>query len=327
MNSRSGSTTSTATGKDRRPVGELWALVAVFGYSVSNLLGRAGVVRGDPLAGPLLRDVPSLVMGLLLLSRGGGHRQLNPRSEAFQGSKLLMFVLSGLLSVFGTFAFFYALNVGGVNIVIPVLQTQIIWGALIAWWLLGERLVARKGIGVAVTLVGLVILAYGQSQGVPASDRWAFGILLALVPALGWGASGVLWRFGQQRGVSRASGITVHYGTSALLGLLYVALSGNIGVYAALRPQDFAAFLLSGVFGGMIAVYAMFSAMKLLPAANVFVLNGFTPIIVALGGWLLLGEYVNPLMWAGILVGSAGVVLFQLTGSKRVVAAASGSKA
>jgi len=48
---------------------------------------------------------------------------------------------------------------------------------------------------------------------------------------------------------------------------------------------------------------------------------------VALGGWLLLGEYVNPLMWAGILVGSAGVVLFQLTGSKRVVAAASGSKA
>lgn len=307
-------TDRATTGRHHRFAGEMWAMVAVLGYSASNLFGRAGVVRGDPLAGPLLRDVPSLIMGLVLLGRTGAYRELNPRHETFGGRNLLLFAASGLVSVFGTFAFFYALNVGGVNIVVPVQQTQIIWGALIAWWFLGEKLAARRSLGVLVTLAGLVVLTYGQSVGVPVSENWLLGIALALVPAIGWGAAGVIWRLGQQRGISRATGITVHYGTSALLGLLYVGLSGNLGVYAALRPQDLTSLLLSGVFGGTIAVYAMFSAMKLLPAATVFVLNGFTPIIVALGAWLFLGEYLNSLMWLGIVVASAGAVLFQLTG-------------
>lgn len=299
-------------------VGEMWAMVSVLGYSTSNLLGRAGVVRGDPLAGPLLRDLPSFVMGLVMLVRSGAHRELNPRREEFRGRSLLLFVASGVVSLFGTFAFFYGLNVGGVNIVVPVLQTQIIWGALIAWWLLGEKLELRRGLGVLLALAGLVVLAFGQSQGVPVSDRWLLGALLALVPALGWGASGVIWRLGQQRhGVSRATGITVHYGTSALLGLLYVTLSGNLGVFGTLTSQEFSALLLSGVFGGMIGVYAMFTAMKLLPAATVYVLNGFTPILVAIGGWLFLNEYVNAVMWAGILITSLGVVVFQLSAQAR----------
>lgn len=314
MNTVPKPTQPPAADRQHRFAGELWAMVAVLGYSASNLFGRAGVVRGDPLAGPLLRDVPSLIMGVVLLLRSGAHRELNPGSEAFRGRSLLLFVASGVVSLFGTFAFFYALNIGGVNIVVPVLQTQIIWGALIAWWLLGERLQLRRGLGVLVSLAGLVVLAYGQSQGVPVSQQWPLGVLLALVPALGWGASGVIWRLGQQRNVSRATGITVHYGTSALLGLAYVVLSGNFGVFGSLSSQDFSSLLLSGVFGGMIGVYAMFSAMKLLPAATVFVLNGFTPILVALGGWLFLNEYINMVMWLGILVTSLGVVVFQLTG-------------
>ena len=132
---------------------------------------------------------------------------------------------------------------------------------------------------------------------------------------MGWGLSAVVWRLGQQQGVDRSGGITVHYGTSVVAALIWLALAGELDVYCEITAADFTALALSGVFGGMIAVYSMFAAMRLLPAATVFVLNGLTPLTTALGGALLLGEYINLEMWLGILLASAGVVLFQLAGS------------
>lgn len=303
----------TVSTRVRKLAGELWALGAVLGYSGSNLFGRAGVATGNPVAGPLLRDLPSFLMGLVLGWRSAQNRQLVPGGARFAGSRLLLFVGSGLISVVGTYAFFFALHVGGVDIAVPVLQTQLIWGSIFAWILLGERVNARGALGILVTFVGLVVLAVGQSRGVPVSDNWYWGLLLALVPSVAWGLSGVVWRHGQQHGVDRSSGITVHYGTSVLTSTLFLVISGQIGVYRTIGLGDFSALLVSGVFGGVIAVFCMFTAMKLLPAATVFVLNGLTPLVTALGGGLFLHEYVNGLMWLGIALASLGVVLFQLT--------------
>ncbi|HEX7003746.1 MAG TPA: DMT family transporter [Trueperaceae bacterium] len=297
--------------------GELWALGAIVGYTGANIFGRAGVTDTDPVAAPLLRDLPSFVMGLLLLVRGRHYRQLLPNRREFAGRLLLPFLVSGVASVIGTFAFFFALDLGGVNIAVPVLQTQIIWGALFGWLLLQERVTSRGAFGIAVTLGGLAVLTLGQSRGVPASDDWLWGLLLAAIPALAWGFSGVVWRRGQRLGVERSTGITVHYGISVLVSSGFLLLSGRMDVYAGIDTGDLTALALSGVFGGVIAVYSMFSAMKHLPAANVFVLNGAIPMTSALGGALFLGEYVNAVMWLGIFLASIGVVLFQLTGTAR----------
>jgi drug/metabolite transporter (DMT)-like permease len=304
----------TVSTRVKKFAGELWALGAVFGYSGANLFGRAGVATGNPIAGPLLRAVPSLLMGLLLGWRGKQYRQLLPGDTRYVGSRLLLvFVGSGLISVIGTFAFFFALHIGGVDIAVPVLQTQLIWGSLFAWIMLGERVNARGVLGILVTFAGLVVLALGQSQGVPVSNNWYWGLGLALIPAIAWGFSGVVWRYGQQRGMERSSGITIQYGTAVVASALFLLFSGQLGVYRTIGVGDFTALLVSGVFGGVIAVFCMFTAMKLLPAATVFVLNGLTPLVTALGGGLFLHENVNGLMWLGILLASAGVVLFQLT--------------
>lgn len=298
--------------------GELWALAAVVGYTGSNLFGRAGVAFGNPVAGPLLRDLPSFLLGLSLLVRSGRHRQLVPGQAAFQGAKLAPFVVSGAISVIGTFAFFFSLSIGGVNIAVPVLQTQLLWGALFGWLLLGERVLPRGVFGIGVTFAGLCVLTVGQSRGTPVSDAWFTALLLALVPAVAWGLSGVIWRRGQTQGVERSAGMTVHYGTSVLASLSFLLAAGQLGVYSAIGWESLTSLLLSGVFGGVIAAFAMFTAIKLLPAATVFVLNGLTPLLTALGGAWFLGEYVNPLMWVGIVLTSLGVVVFQVTKPVRV---------
>ncbi len=307
------STTSTGPQKAE---GELWALGAVLGYTGANLFGRAAVVTGNPLAAPILRDLPGFILGIVLLLRGRHYRQLVPGRQEYMGRRLLPFIGSGIASVIGTFAFFFALNLGGINIAVPVIQTQILWGALFGALILGERLTPRMMIGVVITLAGLVVLAFGQSRGVPVSPDWHWALLLALVPALGWSLSGVIWRYGQQRGVDRSTGITVNYGTSLLASLAFLLVSGQFDVYSSITTSDLGALLASGVFGGVVAVYSMFNAMRLLPAATVYVLNGLTPLLTALGGALLLGEFINTQMWVGIAVTSAGVAAFQLMNKK-----------
>lgn len=302
----------------KKGAGEFWALGSVLGYSGANLFGRAAVVTGNPLAGPLLRDLPSLAMGISLLLRGHHYRQLQAGHAEFAGRPLLVFIGSGLISTLGTFSFFIALQLGGVNIVVPVLQTQIIWGAIFGWWLLREAVSTRGILGIIVTVAGLAILSIGQSLGVPASDSWGWGLLLALVPAVAWGFTGVIWRYGQQRGVDRSSGITVHYGTSVAASVIFLLTSGNWVVYQNIRPGDLTALAVSGILGGVVAVYCMFTAMKLLPAATVLVLSGVTPLVTALGGAIFLGEFINTPMWLGILMTSAGVVIFQISGVVRV---------
>lgn len=148
----------------------------------------------------------------------------------------------------------------------------------------------------------------------PVSNQWLLGALLALVPAVGWGFSGVIWRYGQSLGVDQSAGITVQFGVSVIAAFAFLLFSGNLGVYGEITVGDFSALLASGVFAGMIAVYCMFNAMRLLPAARVFVMNALTPLLTALFAGVLLGEYINGVMWVGMAVASFGVVLFQLTG-------------
>lgn len=302
----------TAASRPAALRGEAWALAAVFGYSGGNLFGRAGVAFANPIAGPLLRDLPTFVMGLALLGQGRHHQQLIPGRAAFQGMKLLLFALSGAISVVGNFAFFFSLKAGGVNIAVPVLQTQLLWGALFGWILLGERVMLRGVLGIGVTFAGLVVLALGQSNGTPVSDSWFVAMLLALVTSLAWGVSGVIWRRGQTIGVDRSAGMSVHYGTSVFLSAAFLAVTGQLGVYTVIGWESLGSLLLSGVFGGILGATALFTAMRLLPAATVFVLNGLTPLVTALGGAWFLGEYINATMWVGIFLTSIGVVVFQL---------------
>ena len=54
--------------------GEPWALGSVVGYAAANIFDRVAVVQADPLIGPVLRGLPSLALGILLMWK---HRTLN----------------------------------------------------------------------------------------------------------------------------------------------------------------------------------------------------------------------------------------------------------
>jgi len=297
--------------------GEPWAAGAVLGYASAEILDRVAMRHADPLVGPFLRGLPSLALGIILVWKNHTLHQVRPRSASYIGRRpILSLLTAGVLSTLGLFAYYFAMRVGGVVITVPVLQTYVIWGTLIAWVFLGERLASLAVLGIGLLCAGLGFLTWGQFSGQPTSAHWILAIPLALFTALTYGVSGVLWRDAQLRGAHQSTAILLQFLASegvALLGLMAMGRSGTILDTAA---QNLAALLASGVLSGVIAIYCLFTAFRLMAVARVFAFFPLNPILATIFAHFVLHEYLSLTMLTGVVLVSAGLTLTQVFSSK-----------
>ncbi len=218
----------TTSSNDVRRRGEPWALGCVVGYSSANIFDRVAVVQADPFIGPVLRGLPSLALGIVLIWKHRTLNQLRPSSPQYIGLRpILAFVAAGVISTFGLFLYYLAMSFGGVTITIPVQETYVIWGTLIAWIFLRERIHRYALGGVVLIFVGLLGLSLGQSRGHPISPHWYWALPLGLTTALSYGISGVLWRDGQLRGAHQSVAIFLQFITSVVAGFAGLLVAGH----------------------------------------------------------------------------------------------------
>jgi len=303
----------SASQSTTRRRGEPWALGAVLGYASANVFDRIAVVHADPLLGPLLRGLPSLLLGIFLVWRNGTLDQLRPSSPRYVGRRtILPFVVAGVLSTIGLFVYYFAIRIGGVVITIPVLETYVIWGTLMAWFFLGERIRPLALVGVGLLALGLVALAVGQRAGQSVSPLWYWAVPLALFTAVTYGISGVLWRDGQLRGAHQSTAILSHSLTSMTVALLGLVALARWSALVTTSGRDIAALLASGVLSGVVGIYSMFIALRRMTVARVYALRALTPLVAALFAHFFLREYLNALMLGGVLLVSVGVGLTQI---------------
>jgi drug/metabolite transporter (DMT)-like permease len=293
--------------------GEPWALGSVLGYASANIFDRAAVAHADPLIGPVLRGLPSLALGIILMWKHRTLDQLRPGSPRYIGMRpILAFVAAGLISTFGLFLYYLAMSLGGVTITIPVQETYVIWGTLIAWIFLHERIHRYAFAGVLLIFVGLVALSLGQSHGQPISPHWYWAIPLGLTTALTYGIAGVLWRDGQLRGAHQSVAIFLQFVTSVVVGFGGLLVAGRLPALQAATWRALVALLSSGVLSGVLAIYCMFTALRLMAVARVYAFSSLTPLVATLFAHFFLHEFLNGLMLGGIALVSIGVILTQV---------------
>jgi drug/metabolite transporter (DMT)-like permease len=293
--------------------GEPWALGTVLGYASANIFDRLAIVHADPLIGPVVRGLPSLVLGIILVWKHRTLDQLRPSSPRYMGWRaILAFVAAGMISTSGLFLYYFAIRVGGVTITIPVQETYVIWGTLIAWVVLRERIHRYALVGVGLIFAGLVGLSLGQATGQPISPLWYWAIPLGFGTALAYGVSGVLWRDGQLRGAHQSTAILLQFSTSVTVGLIGLLIAGRNPALLTTNWRALAALLTSGVLSGVLAIYCMFTALRLMAVARVYAFSSLTPLAATLFAHLFLHEFLNLLMLLGIVLVSIGVILTQV---------------
>jgi drug/metabolite transporter (DMT)-like permease len=293
--------------------GEPWALGSVAGYASANIFDRVAVVQADPLIGPVLRGLPSLVLGIILMWKHRTMDQLRPGSSRYIGRRaILAFVAAGVISTIGLFLYYLAMSFGGVTITVPVQETYVIWGTLIAWIFLREKIHRYALSGVVLIFVGLVGLSLGQSRGHPISPHWYWAIPLGLMTALTYGVSGVLWRDGQLRGAHQSVAIFLQFITSVVVGFAGLIVAGRLPALHAATWHALVALLVSGVLSGVFAIYCMFTALRLMAVARVYAFSSLTPLVATLVAHFFLHEFLNWQMLTGIALVSIGVILTQV---------------
>jgi drug/metabolite transporter (DMT)-like permease len=136
-----------------------------------------------------------------------------------------------------------------------------------------------------------------------ARPRWAVLLLLAVV-VFGWGCSWVVIKLiVLQMPPIWASALRSVVGCAGLLVLLLAR-----GQFILPRRGDLAVIIVSGLFHSIAFSLLISFGLKYVPAGRSIVLGYTTPLWVAPGAWLLLGETMPRLRLLGIAVGLLGLL-------------------
>lgn len=237
-----------------------------------------------------------------------GFLALSGRSMTVPRRHWLRLVVVGLLSVttYNVLSAFAQLSATTTRSAV-LSYTMPIWAVVLARVVLGEKLDARRALGLGLGVAGLAALGWP----IVAAGQFSAGLLFALGSGLSWAAGSVfLKRFPIDGGPLAI--------TSWQLALaLPVTLAGMLafeGVPTALPAQATTlwAFAYHAVLAQAVATATWFTILERLPAGTAAICSLLVPAVGVLGATLMLGERPTPGDLAGlalIVAASATVLL------------------
>ena len=183
--------------------------------------------------------------------------------------------------------------------------TMPLWSTLLSVWLLGEKVTARRLIGLTLGLAGIAALMGGSLGGMRQAP---IGVLCMILAAWGWAIGVVLFKR-----------LPVAMPTSALTG--WTMLLGGIPVLLAAIPLESSRLFMPSfwpafgmVYNTLIAFmfcYWAWNRIVLMVPVSVSSLSSLaTPLIGVMRGALLLGEALgwNEALAAALILAAVGTV-------------------
>jgi drug/metabolite transporter (DMT)-like permease len=277
-----------------------WFFVTAWGSGY--LATKAGLQYAPPFTFLVLRFATGVL--LLLPLALWWHRRERLRWPA-TGAQWTHVVVAGLLM--------HAANLGGshyaqylgmsAGIAALVLSLQPLATAIIAAWLLGERLRERQWLGVLLGLAGVALVVWHRVD----VRALSLGALACVLFALAAITVGTLYQRAFCPTVDLRSAALVQFAATVLTLLpLAVAVEG-FEVRPAWGLAGAIGFLV--IFSSILAVNALHTLMRRGEATRVTSLLYLTPIIAVLLEWWLFAVVPTSLTTAGVAVTCAGVAL------------------
>ncbi|MEM9046885.1 MAG: DMT family transporter [Pseudomonadota bacterium] len=176
--------------------------------------------------------------------------------------------------------------------------------ALTSLIVLKERFSRLRVLGFLAILTGGLTIGGWEALTGWEDGRWQ-GHLLIISAVTTWAFYTVAFRLSGLTPLEAAA-LTMLWAAPVLLPLAWI-LGASIGSasFAAVASMTF----VQGVLTGLLALLSYGQAVKLLGASRTAAFTALTPVLVLLGGYSLLGEQLDGVNIAGILIVSAGVFL------------------
>jgi drug/metabolite transporter (DMT)-like permease len=267
-----------------------------------TVYARWGLARG--LHAPDLTVLRFGVAGVLMLpvlglARSRDAAQFTSRWRVWLGSALLAGVPFGLL-MFGALQFAPPSHAA----VFPFAAMSVM-GMLLSAWFIGEKLSARRLLGIAVVLGGLVLLSGLDKSSF--SARALLGDAMFIAAGTSWAGFGILLRKHKLDPLLATAVISV----SALLTYVpaYLFFGGGARLLAAEATTLWTEVIVQGVIAGAGTLYTYAKMVALLGPARAAVFPALAPGLAALLAWPVLGHVPTLAETGGLVLAMCGLLI------------------
>lgn len=221
-----------------------------------------------------------------------------------------------LLGVVGYTVYHLALNFGQTQVSAGaaslIIATAPAITALLAVFMVGERLPLGGWVGSAIAFLGVVLIVLGDSGAGLTFNAYAWLIVLGAVSTSFYA---ILQRrlFDRYRPIEVAAFAT-WAGTLPMLAFV----PGVVADVAAAGPASLLATLYIGVFPSAVAYTIFAIALSRAPVTMVAAALYMVPVFSLIASWLLVGEVPGPLTVLGGAVAIGGIVLLNVAKQRAV---------
>ena len=267
------------------------ALAAGGCWGISDFTGGLLSRRLSTLVVLLTIELSGLVVLLAVLAATG--------ASPPQGIDLLFALAAGAAGILGLGVFYRALAIGTMSIVAPISATGAIIPVVVGV-ASGDTLTLLIGLGLAVTMAGVVLASREQHEDQRVASRASIG--LALLAAAGFGSFFVLY--------DRASDDSVLWAMLCIRGVAVPLVGGAVLWRRPAAPalHDVGILAVAGLLDlGATGLYAL--ANREGAVSIVGVVGSLYPIATVLLARAVLGERIRPLQQAGVVIAFLGVGL------------------
>ena len=219
---------------------------------------------------------------LLILLKAQGRSISIPRGRDWLHILIAALFLSVSFGVAGTFAQLMA----NTSRVIIVNYSMPVWGSLMAYFVLHERINAQAALGLALCVAGLGVLVYPAAEK---SMQEPIGLLLALVCALGWGGGTVYMKWARIKGDLLAITFWQVMVGVAAFAIFYLIFEG-VPKFEPLQWRTWGGLLFNGILGTGIAYFIWFNIIGRLTTAMASLGSLINPVVGVIGAVIILGD-------------------------------------
>ena len=132
----------------------LYALGSAIFASLTSILGKVGITGVESNLGTAIRTAVVLVMawGMVLVTGKTG------AVKEVAGKELVFICISGLATGASWLCYYRALQMGPASVVVPIDKLSILVTITFSWLVFREKLTARSGWGLAMIVVGTLVM-------------------------------------------------------------------------------------------------------------------------------------------------------------------------
>lgn len=281
----------------------MWLLYAVGSAlfaGLTSILAKCGIRKTDSTVATAIRTIIVLIFAwvmVFVVGSQGTIASIPARSLAFLG-------LSGLATGVSWLCYFYALQRGPIDKVVPIDKSSTVMTILLAALLLGESVTLTRGIGVVLIAAGTFLMIEKKGGVQKEENGWmvaAFGsaIFAALTSILG--KAGIT-------GVESNLGTALRTGVVLIMAWVMVFVQGKQGQVKAVPKNELGFICLSGLATGA-SWLCYYKALQLGPASLVAPIDKLSILVTVLFSYIVFHERLSRKALTGLAMLVAGTLV------------------